>query len=144
MKKAILLASVGVLLLSNPAKTLADDVLYCTENATAGLDPDNGYTAPVSFERLRFTLSPSNSWSSVDISYTLNGYENYKIYSCQQPFTSTSPEIKSCTNDKGLYTLNINVNNGRFIWSWGFGDLDGPNSNKGDSVRTSVGVCTQF
>lgn len=139
-KKAVVFASVGFFLVGSPTKVLAS-VLYCTEAQAAGLDPDEAYKQPVGYQLMRFTLSPADDWSYVWMSYSVGGYPKFGSYTCKTPFSSF-PYLKSCISK--WYMLNINVNTGRFIWSWNFGNLDSPDPNKGDSIRVSVGACVQF
>ena len=119
-----------------------DEVYYCAEIDGNGFNykKKSGLYERTGIKSKKFKLKLDEASKSIELVFADEGRD---IYDCTSPLaTIAKPELLSCV--VRFYHFNFNTNNGRFVFSRGFGYMSDDTSPGHDSVYTSYGTCDKF
>ena len=110
-------------------------VMYCADIAGNGFHPENGLYKHSRIKGTQFKIQVEISSKSIEL---VESDGERKQFTCKTPYKSALPEAISCHSDFHIY--NINLKNGRFVYTRAFGYV----GSDGDSFWVSYGKCDAF
>jgi hypothetical protein len=143
IKKSVALAFfiTSFLLMSNAYGE--DEVYYCAEIDSNGFlyDKERSSYKRAGFKSEKFKIKLDRESNLIELAED-DGHRDE--YTCKIPVPIGRPELMTCT-DFSLSQFNFNTNNGRFIFSHGFGYVGSmEDSEHPDSISISYGKCDKF
>ncbi len=115
------------------------EVLYCVENASAGLAKIDGVYKPGGFELKKWTMRVDGE----TLMLKGGGLDIGGNFECVYPMPTLHPELLLC-HDSFYHSIGYNKKTGKGVSAEYFADLTMPRGEVGDTPTVSLFTCDAF